>query len=361
MGADKAEEETKEVDKLGDHYIQAKFLGQWSFTEEKDRDGTVYAQKLDDPSGRWFKVSIENILTETGGDKLTPVEVEQINIAATKQRANPTFQKDLSKYDHQMEIQRLIDLPSMPIDENSLEADLLHPIENNGYTALSEAVDDPSRIKHRLNFPYLAKWILLHQRRTPKGKRLLRESIRQATARVAGRQISQTEFKDFLQQNNCGNNYLLYLDYLNGGYNQAKSARLQRLYSRIWTVREISRPIDVICGDNPIVDVGTYPQSVLVPLGPRRVLFIHIPAPGIGTTPLIDSQVRSFNGIQRQNAERWLISNVENPVVPTPGQIADEERRLAFQTRTAGFIPRNAKCPCGSGRKFKNCCGRKSA
>jgi uncharacterized protein len=40
---------------------------------------------------------------------------------------------------------------------------------------------------------------------------------------------------------------------------------------------------------------------------------------------------------------------------PTPGDVAAEKARQG----AAGAVGRNEPCPCGSGRKFKSCCGRK--
>jgi sulfatase maturation enzyme AslB (radical SAM superfamily) len=34
--------------------------------------------------------------------------------------------------------------------------------------------------------------------------------------------------------------------------------------------------------------------------------------------------------------------------------------RQAYQQNGLEFTPRNAPCPCGSGKKFKRCCGRES-
>jgi len=49
-----------------------------------------------------------------------------------------------------------------------------------------------------------------------------------------------------------------------------------------------------------------------------------------------------------------------SPVRPRPARRpngADGEPRLAARAPWAG-TPRNAACPCGSGRKFKHCHGR---
>src|SRR5262249_50229532 len=43
---------------------------------------------------------------------------------------------------------------------------------------------------------------------------------------------------------------------------------------------------------------------------------------------------------------------LREPTVDAPSRSVFEARR------TRVIVPRNAPCPCGSGRKFKNCCGR---
>jgi len=35
-------------------------------------------------------------------------------------------------------------------------------------------------------------------------------------------------------------------------------------------------------------------------------------------------------------------------------------RRVEFDEPAVRSISRNARCPCGSGRKYKRCCGRRS-
>lgn len=311
---------------MGDHSVQAAFLGHWSFTKDRHRRGRVYAFKEGTPSKGWFPVGIENILAEKNGDKLSPGEVTQLNKAANDIRQSPAFQ-EWAKYP-QMEVQRLLDLPSKPIHEGSLEEDLIQPLESNGYSALCEAADDPVDIKQRLNFEYLAKWVLLHWHRTKKGKDHLAQRIKRGCGEVLGGVVTDEEFNQLLANEGCGLNYLFYSDYLHGNYNQARSKTLQDMYSRAWTVREVDCQLDVICSDNPIVNVGNYPQSIIVPLGPRRVLFIHVKGPGVGPQPLDDYRVRTINGIQRMNAQRWLISNVQNPSVPTEKEMEEEQNML---------------------------------
>jgi uncharacterized protein YecA (UPF0149 family) len=40
------------------------------------------------------------------------------------------------------------------------------------------------------------------------------------------------------------------------------------------------------------------------------------------------------------------------------GMIREEDAAAAGATRTGGAAGRNDACPCGSGKKFKKCCGR---
>ena len=69
-----------------------------------------------------------------------------------------------------MEVLRLLDLPESPITSESLDKDLLHPIESNGYAELREAAAKPSAIRQRPSFHWLAKWILLHFQENAEGK-----------------------------------------------------------------------------------------------------------------------------------------------------------------------------------------------
>ena len=132
---------------MGDHSVQAAYLGRWSFTGNKDRSGKVYAFKANTHSKGWFPVAIDNILNEKRGDKLTAGEIRQLNDDARQIKNSSDF-RQWSKHP-QMELQRLLDLTAEPIGEASLDKDLLHPIESQGYAALCEAAEDPDGIKHR--------------------------------------------------------------------------------------------------------------------------------------------------------------------------------------------------------------------
>ena len=50
-----------------------------------------------------------------------------------------------------------------------------------------------------------------------------------------------------------------------------------------------------------------------------------------------------------------ILSNfeVKKEVIST-----DKKDNNTFEKEDFGKIPRNALCPCGSGRKFKHCCGK---
>ena len=53
----------------------------------------------------------------------------------------------------------------------------------------------------------------------------------------------------------------------------------------------------------------------------------------------------------RQNIERKEV------VKPTGTNRSDETARV--RTKTSNKVGRNDPCPCGSGKKYKQCCGRK--
>jgi preprotein translocase subunit SecA len=46
------------------------------------------------------------------------------------------------------------------------------------------------------------------------------------------------------------------------------------------------------------------------------------------------------------------------PAVPHPQEIRDDEARPMPIRRTGEKVGRNDPCPCGSGKKYKKCCGR---
>jgi preprotein translocase subunit SecA len=52
-----------------------------------------------------------------------------------------------------------------------------------------------------------------------------------------------------------------------------------------------------------------------------------------------------------------------SPGVRTPSRAASEENEMKIELpvrREAPKVGRNDPCPCGSGKKFKACCGRKA-
>ena len=69
---------------------------------------------------------------------------------------------------------------------------------------------------------------------------------------------------------------------------------------------------------------------------------------------------RAHNELRRLQSDRSQRVQPQNGFEfsdPTPAPIAPAavETEIAKQTQ---FIPRSAPCPCGSGDKYKRCCGR---
>ena len=61
--------------------------------------------------------------------------------------------------------------------------------------------------------------------------------------------------------------------------------------------------------------------------------------------------------INKVPERREVVKNVE-----TPAQVAEAQRTQAGKKtvqRAAAKVGRNDPCPCGSGKKYKQCCGRK--
>jgi uncharacterized protein YecA (UPF0149 family) len=59
------------------------------------------------------------------------------------------------------------------------------------------------------------------------------------------------------------------------------------------------------------------------------------------------------------NERGWIVITGIEP--DEPEDVSDFERLLhpVEPVRTGAEISRNALCPCGSGKRYKRCCGRK--
>lgn len=96
---------------------------------------------------------------------------------------------------------------------------------------------------------------------------------------------------------------------------------------------------------------------------------------GVGTRDLFDSFTEKgyiFNGIDDLNAFARQLMNVSNNTRLyenngfTPDELFAKSERYhlltlpdkPFTIRPADKVGRNDPCPCGSGKKFKNCCGK---
>ena len=68
---------------------------------------------------------------------------------------------------------------------------------------------------------------------------------------------------------------------------------------------------------------------------------------------------RCFNAKLRelQTAQNWKTPAEPKPVQAAPGKEASDTR---IEPNINPLTPRNAACPCGSGEKFKRCCGPKA-
>ncbi|OQA05872.1 MAG: preprotein translocase subunit SecA [Firmicutes bacterium ADurb.Bin373] len=75
-----------------------------------------------------------------------------------------------------------------------------------------------------------------------------------------------------------------------------------------------------------------------------------------------------FEGVEQASATTRLIVDVQNNTRlwnnygHTPRELAAEKSNLlpfpSTQPRRARKTGRNEPCPCGSGKKYKNCCGK---
>jgi preprotein translocase subunit SecA len=66
---------------------------------------------------------------------------------------------------------------------------------------------------------------------------------------------------------------------------------------------------------------------------------------------------------QRMRQERRQIpmAQMSAPETGSPDVAPDEPEELQIEQAVSDKIPRNAPCPCGSGKKYKQCHGRPGA
>jgi hypothetical protein len=67
---------------------------------------------------------------------------------------------------------------------------------------------------------------------------------------------------------------------------------------------------------------------------------------------------RSLADLRRLQAESPVIEAVAKPTQPAPQHACDSGLPCPDCEFEKALIPRNAPCPCGSGQKYKRCCGR---
>lgn len=60
-------------------------------------------------------------------------------------------------------------------------------------------------------------------------------------------------------------------------------------------------------------------------------------------------KIREYDLAMGQRRQRVKVLENEDLPIKVRAELA----------RRGGYITRNSTCPCGSGRKFKRCCGRK--
>ena len=76
---------------------------------------------------------------------------------------------------------------------------------------------------------------------------------------------------------------------------------------------------------------------------------------------LIDQEVNS-DGMQMQHAQADSIlqPGEDSAPIPTPARANSHQAAagIAPITRTGKKVGRNDPCPCGSGKKYKQCCGK---
>ena len=73
----------------------------------------------------------------------------------------------------------------------------------------------------------------------------------------------------------------------------------------------------------------------------------------------VHSMERAEEILAVSNKQGWIVIAGVEP--DQPEDVSDFERLLHPNepVRTEAEISRNAACPCGSGKRYKRCCGRK--
>jgi hypothetical protein len=119
------------------------------------------------------------------------------------------------------------------------------------------------------------------------------------------------------------------------------AARLQEMINRQY-MGWIDTPLPVLGGKTPR-------QACRTPAGQQQVTML------IRTTP--DPMGRSPVRVPRQAMLRELGLTTEpltsQPLSPKMPQLCEP-----VEVTSPGKVGRNAPCPCGSGKKYKKCCGR---
>ncbi len=92
---------------------------------------------------------------------------------------------------------------------------------------------------------------------------------------------------------------------------------------------------------------------VLMAFGVGKLLSYLLPL------SVFEASLLSMLGMLALLAAAWrLIENLSRAIGPEPEE-EDQDENAEILVATVDSVPRNARCPCGSRRKFKNCCGRK--
>ena len=108
---------------------------------------------------------------------------------------------------------------------------------------------------------------------------------------------------------------------------------------------------------------GIYPNSELYTLSPVRFnLLKPSRVSGPGETFFITIKDRSGYILERPNGERKEIAVTGIPnnlgMVIRSNALLDFEAHVQYMLSNGSKPNRNAACPCGSGEKYKSCCGR---
>ena len=65
-----------------------------------------------------------------------------------------------------------------------------------------------------------------------------------------------------------------------------------------------------------------------------------------------------YNGVKKLHG--WAVKNgvEDTPLMNQVGDMLGANPIDSVAARNDGKVGRNSKCPCGSGKKFKHCCGK---